>query len=104
MEEISNLPIPHLAPSSEHQSLAINQALTQSFTVLKGPAGCGKTLTAVKIAYLFSQANNKASDKMKNNIGPQVLFCSTSMRSLDTATGIIIIIIFITIKILILII
>ena len=72
------------------QERAIDNALKSRFTVLRGYPGTGKTITAVRLAQLFVEANRTVAPlqtSVKKGMKPQVLICSSNDKTLDVIAG-----------------
>ncbi|CAC5384457.1 unnamed protein product [Mytilus coruscus] len=67
--------------NNEEQDIAIQRALTTSFSLIQGPPGTGKTYTGIKLVYLFNQINLKW--KKMGNEKKQIIFCGPSNKSVD---------------------
>ena len=63
------------------QQNAVIKALTQSFSLIHGPPGTGKTVTGVRIAYLFAKQNGEEDGHKK------VLYCGPSNKSVEVVIG-----------------
>ena len=86
---LANMIVPGLPSANNEQETAIRQAMCQPFSLIQGPPGTGKTLTGVRLAYLFTQLNRKLNKEQyhHNGIGPQVLYCGPSNKSVDVVAG-----------------
>ncbi|KAL3868678.1 hypothetical protein ACJMK2_041456 [Sinanodonta woodiana] len=71
------VPSEHLKANNQSQREAINITLQSAFSLIQGPPGSGKSHTAIKLLYLFSNINREI------NKGEQVLFCGPSNKSVD---------------------
>ena len=71
------------------QKEAVRVALSQPFTVIQGPAGSGKTLTAAHLAGLLAERNHLMARLPPNPdlVHPQVLICASSDAALDVIAG-----------------
>ena len=72
------------------QERAIECALKNRFSVIRGYPGSGKTVTAVRLAQLFVEANRTVpplQTSVKKGMKPQVLICASNDKSLDIIAG-----------------
>jgi Cdc6-like AAA superfamily ATPase len=78
-----------LDPPNEVQLGAVQHAMTHSFSLIQGPPGTGKTVTAVRLASLFVQLNRQLTQSHHNEqgVGPQVMICGPSNKSVDVVAG-----------------
>ncbi len=68
------------------QERALDSALRNRFTVIRGCPGSGKTTICVRLAQLFVEANRGVPPLAagpKKGLKPQVLICAPNDRSLD---------------------
>ncbi|XP_021359813.1 helicase with zinc finger domain 2-like [Mizuhopecten yessoensis] len=70
-----------LARNNTKQYQAIQQALTNRFTLIQGPPGTGKTFTGMKLLYLFTKLNRVWHQE--GNPLKQVVYCGPSNKSVD---------------------
>lgn len=81
---------PAIVPLDETQERAIDNALRNRFSVIRGHPGSGKTVTAVRLAQLFVEANRTVpplQTSVKKGMKPQVLICASNDKSLDVIAG-----------------
>ncbi|KAL8623914.1 hypothetical protein ACOMHN_054255 [Nucella lapillus] len=64
------------------QREAVESALKHPFTVIQGPAGSGKTLTAAHLANLYVE-RNRMTPTSPNKARAQVLICASSDTAVD---------------------
>ena len=70
------------------QKEAIQMALKQPFTVIQGPPGSGKTLTAAHLACLFVERNRMTPQSAHPDMTrTQVLICASSDTAVDVIAG-----------------
>ena len=98
----SSIPLPHTVDQSDvtfladklggqlnfDQKEAVQMALKQPFTVIQGPPGSGKTLTAAHLACLFVERNRMTPQSASQDMArTQVLICASSDTAVDAVAG-----------------
>ncbi|XP_056018045.1 helicase with zinc finger domain 2-like isoform X4 [Ostrea edulis] len=73
--------LPGIEPNNVFQTEAMKNSLTNSFSLIHGPPGTGKTYTGIKLVYLFDIINDMLrSDGCEHQ---QVVFCGPNNKSVD---------------------
>ncbi|XP_051270850.1 helicase with zinc finger domain 2 [Dicentrarchus labrax] len=84
--------LPNVLPELNlSQRLAVDIALNNTFTLIQGPPGSGKTVVGVYIVYCFLELNSKNPRKFhdpKDGSKKEViLYCGPSNKSVDVVAG-----------------
>ncbi len=88
--EVKLLPVPGLEDLNPGQSLAVQQALASPLTLIQGNAATGKSKLAARLAFLFTQLNQRLASRQtasSQDSQPKVLVCGPTEESLDVITG-----------------
>ena len=74
-----------LCATNDVEQAAVKHALIHSFSLIQGPPGTGRTLTAVRLAALFIRINRSLPAKYHGDQDrkPQLLICGPSNKSVD---------------------
>nr|XP_022318579.1 helicase with zinc finger domain 2-like isoform X2 [Crassostrea virginica] len=85
LSKVQNLNIednmPNIEYSNVYQIEAIKNSLNNSFSLIHGPPGTGKTSTGIKLVYLFDLINDMMRADGHNH--KQVVFCGPNNKSVD---------------------